>query len=505
MPIAGLKTRKPTGAVPYPCILLEGEEKAGKTWAAALLSASDKVGATYWIDLGEGAADEYGAIPGARYEIVEHDGSYAAIADAVRAVKAEAKRAADAGEKPVVLVVDTGSALWDSLKDWVDTRARKTQSNRKKLAEDPDAEIKAPTNFWNDARSRWNRVMNPLLTFPGIVVVTSQGRETIKMGKDGRPIEGEKTWRVAVQESFPYAVNVWVRMFRDAAPVVVGARSVHLGIVPGKDAERTIKDPGAEGRLLEWLIFDALRCDPNQVTTRDLQELSMGELSEEERVTQDEADQQAAPAAQVGQVVQAAQRSQQQWPRRGAERPADRAGVRTAEQWSKDVAEAATRERLAELHAQANAAGQLTQGLLGAMQARAAELTKKAAEQQASVEDQTPTEEQVAAADAADAASDAARAETDQQVRELLLSELDLIAEIVGTNVPTLTRRITERKPSELPMGSLTELVTMRLRPLAITKLRGTGRTSMAAVYEQFGPGMAGTREQLLGVADKAA
>ena len=54
-----IKARKPTGAVPYPVILIEGEEKAGKSYAAALLSTSPRVGATYWLDLGEGSADEY--------------------------------------------------------------------------------------------------------------------------------------------------------------------------------------------------------------------------------------------------------------------------------------------------------------------------------------------------------------------------------------------------------------------------------------------------------------
>lgn len=74
-----LKTRRPTGAVSWPLILIEGEEKAGKTWSCAELTASDKVGRCYWIDMGEGAADEYGAIPGADYEIVEHDGSWSAL------------------------------------------------------------------------------------------------------------------------------------------------------------------------------------------------------------------------------------------------------------------------------------------------------------------------------------------------------------------------------------------------------------------------------------------
>src|SRR4051812_4000991 len=100
MAMDGLKTRKPTGRVPWPCVLLEGEEKAGKSWALAQLSASDRIGALYWIDLNEGAGDEYGAIPGATYELVEHDGSYAQVLAAVQAIKAEARRGTHAGDAP---------------------------------------------------------------------------------------------------------------------------------------------------------------------------------------------------------------------------------------------------------------------------------------------------------------------------------------------------------------------------------------------------------------------
>ena len=80
MAMAGLKTRKPTGRVPWPCILLEGEEKSGKSWALAQFSSSDRIGTLYWIDLNEGAGDEYGAIPGATYELVEHAGTTRRIA-----------------------------------------------------------------------------------------------------------------------------------------------------------------------------------------------------------------------------------------------------------------------------------------------------------------------------------------------------------------------------------------------------------------------------------------
>lgn len=51
-----LRTRRPTGRVSHPLLLIEGAEKSGKTWACAQFSASDKIGTTYWIDLGEGSA-----------------------------------------------------------------------------------------------------------------------------------------------------------------------------------------------------------------------------------------------------------------------------------------------------------------------------------------------------------------------------------------------------------------------------------------------------------------
>lgn len=97
-PAVQLKTRKPTGIVPWPLLLIEGEEGAGKTYSAAQFSSSDHIGQMYWIDLDEGSADEYAAIEGANYLIIEHDGTYRDILEQVEAVHAEARRAAAAGE-----------------------------------------------------------------------------------------------------------------------------------------------------------------------------------------------------------------------------------------------------------------------------------------------------------------------------------------------------------------------------------------------------------------------
>lgn len=59
-----LKTRKPTGQVSWPFLLLAGAEKSGKSYAAAAFSASDLIGRTFWIEVGESDADMYGMSPG---------------------------------------------------------------------------------------------------------------------------------------------------------------------------------------------------------------------------------------------------------------------------------------------------------------------------------------------------------------------------------------------------------------------------------------------------------
>jgi len=106
-----LKTRKPTGQVSWPFLLLAGAEKSGKSYAAAAFSASDLIGRTFWIEVGESDADMYGSLPGARYEIVEHDGTMASILQAVHDASAEPTR----GGKPNCIVVDSITNVWDML------------------------------------------------------------------------------------------------------------------------------------------------------------------------------------------------------------------------------------------------------------------------------------------------------------------------------------------------------------------------------------------------------
>lgn len=262
-----LKVRKPTGAVPWPVILLEGSEKAGKSYTAALFSASEQIGQTYWIDIAEGAADEYGAIDGARYLVVEHDGSFHSIYTAVEEIKQEAQKAADAGEPPVVLVIDSMTAEWDLLKDWASRKARESDSNKARLRKDPGAEIKVSMNLWNDVGAKHRRLMTTLLTFPGIVVLTARGKEVASLDDGGRPIEGSKEYKVEGHKTLAFDSSAWVRLSREHAPMVIGLRSVHAGMRPGVD-----KPKPAPQFTLEWLVFDVLKCDPASAHVRDLKD-----------------------------------------------------------------------------------------------------------------------------------------------------------------------------------------------------------------------------------------
>lgn len=259
-----LKTRKPTGAVPWPLVLIEGEEKAGKTWACAQFTASPKVGRCFWIDLGEGAADEYGAIPGADYEVVEHDGSFAGLLASVTEIHAIAAKALAEGSKPVVLIIDTMTTEWDMLKDWATDRARSSKSNRKRLEADPNAEITVSGNYWNDANARHRKLMRLLKTFPGIVLMTSHGKSVAVIGTDGQPVEGKKEHKVEAQKTLGADASCWLRLYREAPGIIVGGRSVHLQFRPGDAPKRLAAD-----WTLEGVIFDVLRCDPAVAHIRD--------------------------------------------------------------------------------------------------------------------------------------------------------------------------------------------------------------------------------------------
>jgi len=230
--------------VAWPLILVEGEEKAGKSVATYSLSRSPHVGRTFVFDLGEGTADEYAEL--GPYEVVEHAGTFTDLLDQLRA--ACAIPAVDG--KPNVIIIDDASALWALLKDWASARARQSRAGKRTLAADPDAEVDVSMNLWNDAKDRWNQIVNLLRTWPGIGLVIAKGREVSKVA-GGVPVAGQTEWSVDVQKTTPAAVSAWVRMRRPHTATLIGVRSLHVE-VPNGGLLLPADNP------LEHLIFELL-------------------------------------------------------------------------------------------------------------------------------------------------------------------------------------------------------------------------------------------------------
>lgn len=283
--MTALRTRRPTGRVPWPLILVEGGEKSGKSWACAQFSTSKRIGQMYWIDLGEGAADEYGAIPGADYLVVEHDGTWAQIIAAVAAVRDLAREAADAGQPPVVLVIDSMTAEWDMQKDWASDKARRRHEvkvrkyNAKPIG--PDEEPTISMDLWNEAGARHRKLMTTLMTFPGIVLLTARGKEVAALDDAGKPIERQRDYRVEGHKTLGYDASCWIRLDRTKPGTVVGVRSVHVGIRPGYDDPIKL----AKDWTIEGIVFDTLRCAPAEAHARRLTALQPAEPDEERPVS----------------------------------------------------------------------------------------------------------------------------------------------------------------------------------------------------------------------------
>ncbi|MFJ3248440.1 LAGLIDADG family homing endonuclease [Streptomyces sp. NPDC086782] len=255
------------GTKPARCIRVAAEDHlyvtehfivTHNTYSAAEFSACDRIGQMYWIDLAEGSADEYAAIPGADYLIIEHDGSYRDILEQIRAVHTEARRAALAGEAPVVLSIDSGTALWRMLKTWTNERARRGKSNAQRLQDDPDSAIEVGMNLWNDATERWIDVIHLLQTFPGIAIITARGKQITAIDDNGRPVTDNRgralrEWKVQAQKDLAFDCSVWVRLRRGRTPQVIKARSLQLRVEDGKPLN-------LPDFSIEDLVFNRLGC-----------------------------------------------------------------------------------------------------------------------------------------------------------------------------------------------------------------------------------------------------
>lgn len=195
-------TRKPTGVQSSPVILLAGIAGGGKTWAAVEATALETVDRSFFIEIGEGVADAYGSIPGADFEIIEHDGTLQQIREAIQ--WASSQPAAEG--KYNLLILDSLTEIWDLIKDNAE-QAMKDRLARKKRRLNGE-EPKPDMDLWNAAANVSDGIMRQLANFPGPAICTARLDEVTEMvsGKPSRNTE----WKIQVQKKVPFRVSAIV-------------------------------------------------------------------------------------------------------------------------------------------------------------------------------------------------------------------------------------------------------------------------------------------------------
>lgn len=285
-----MRTRKPTGRVAFPLILLAGEAGAGKTWTAVEATGMEEVGQAWMIEIGEGQADEYGAVPGADFEIIEHDGSIGQIREAVRWA---ASQPVEDGTYPM-LIIDSMTELWQLITAEAQVAANRRGRGRKN--QDGDRQI--TMDLWNRANDTWEGIITQLRQFPGLVLMTARMKITAVVNDEGQPT-GQKDWKIEAQKNLPYRAQV---VMEARAPRVwtmtkIATTVPELQLQPGK--ETTFNDFSV-AKLVRTMGVTPETVAPTVSTAH-----ATGELSDEA-----EAQREQAAAEQRQQAQQAAQQAE---------------------------------------------------------------------------------------------------------------------------------------------------------------------------------------------------
>lgn len=223
-----LKTRRPTGKPPWPVTLIAGVQKAGKSFAAAQASASPLIGRTLWFTQGEDDPDEYGAIDGARFEIVQYDGTFRDL----YAQMLEAAKEPNDPAKPTLWVLDSGTKLWSLISSMAQVEKNRRWQNKQqkygKSTEIPDAGLKIDMDLWNSAKDRWASIIELMLAHQGPSIITARLEKTSVIDdKTGEPTK-EKVWKIQAEKNLAFEVGAVVEMHGRNEVYLTGVRSLRF-------------------------------------------------------------------------------------------------------------------------------------------------------------------------------------------------------------------------------------------------------------------------------------
>lgn len=275
--------REPTGAIPPPIMLFTGAAGTGKSYQAAQFTGSPKVGDSFWIEIGkdERTADWYKRVPGAKYLIVDHNGTWPEIVEAAKVAAARAKASWVKTKKVPVIVVDSANGEWRMLSRYAEWKARNTKAARGILSKDPNAEIQVSSTHWNAATKRHQDFLDALADSPAIVVLLCRSELVTVFDAQGQPKANEKTWSIQGQRGLLGYVDVAAQLHLAEEPELLKLRDVTGGVIPGKDAALRLKQ---ETFSLEWLVFERYGLDPENMAQREVKPMDANMLMPDDHV-----------------------------------------------------------------------------------------------------------------------------------------------------------------------------------------------------------------------------
>ena len=223
------ETRRPSGLPSWPIVALTGPEKSGKTYAAAEASGSDMVSRTLWVPIGEDDPDEYGAIPGADFEIVQHDGTFRDFRAAVEWACAQPSP----DDRPTLVVIDSATRLWDLICDDLqkEANARERRKAAKQKRQPSEEDMQITMDLWNIGKDRWQYVMDELRGHQGPALVTAR-LEIVTVVENGQPT-AKKDRKIKAEKTLPFDVGVIVEFTEPGRAVLTGAKSLRLSAAVG--------------------------------------------------------------------------------------------------------------------------------------------------------------------------------------------------------------------------------------------------------------------------------
>ncbi|MFG3132892.1 AAA family ATPase [Streptomyces tendae] len=232
-----LKTRKPTGRIGWPLVVVAGAEKTGKSHLCAEFAKSDLIGRLIWIPIGESDVDSFGQI--ADFDIAdEQDGTYRGLLNTVRQAVAEPRTDP---AKPNAIVLDSGTILWELLQDEADliarSRAAEKAARQKRPGPSADDDVVIGHSLWNRAKDRWRLVIDALRRHDGPVIICCRLDEVTEFDAQGNPTRN-RTWKVKAERSLPYDATVVLQLRAYRRPTLTAVRSLVMQMAPDEERNR---------------------------------------------------------------------------------------------------------------------------------------------------------------------------------------------------------------------------------------------------------------------------